>query len=297
LYTCVPHSEETPLICIIGPTGAGKSELAIRMSEDLDGEIVNCDSLQIYKHFDIGTAKVPLRERRGIPHHLIDVLEPQNVFTAGDYSRCAREIVANITSRGKLPIVAGGTGFYLRAFLDGLSPLPPRNAGLRERLHGRPLHRLLRRLDPAAADRIHANDTPKLTRALEVRILTGRPALSQPSPDPLRGYSVRKIGIFPPRAELYSRLDHRTEYMFRNGLVEEVEALLERGVPPGAKPFESLGYRQALDVVRGQMDLAAAIADTQQATRNYAKRQITWFRHQPGIEIWNSVDSAEFTVD
>jgi tRNA dimethylallyltransferase len=267
------------------------------MAEHLDGEIVNCDSLQIYKHFDIGTAKVPLRERRGIPHHLIDVLEPQNVFTAGDYSRRAREIVANITSRGKLPIVAGGTGFYLRAFLDGLSPLPPRDAGLRERLHGRPLHRLLRRLDPAAAGRIHANDTPKLTRALEVRILTGRSALSQPSPDPLRGYSVRMIGIFPPRAELYSRLDHRTEYMFRNGLVEEVEALLERGVPPGAKPFESLGYRQALDVVRGRMDLAAAIADTQQATRNYAKRQITWFRHQPGIEIWTGVDLAEFTVD
>jgi tRNA dimethylallyltransferase len=256
------------------------------MSEELDGEIVNCDSLQIYKGFDIGTAKVPVAERRGIPHHLIDVVEPANVFTAGDYSRRARETVADITARGKMPIVAGGTGFYLRALLDGLSPLPGRNEALRQRLAGRPLHQLLKRLDPAAAERIHSNDTPKLTRALEVRILTGMPAQSQEPPNPLRGYQVRKIGIFPPRQELYARLDARCEWMFGHGLVEEVAGLLARGVPAEAKPFESLGYRQALAVVRGELDLAAAIADTQKATRNYAKRQMTWFRHEPGVEVW-----------
>ncbi len=282
----MPEHISNPLICIVGPTGAGKSELAIRMSEELDGEIVNCDSLQIYKGFDIGTAKVPVAERRGIPHHLIDVVEPANVFTAGDYSRRARETVADITARGKMPIVAGGTGFYLRALLDGLSPLPGRNEALRQRLAGRPLHQLLKRLDPAAAERIHSNDTPKLTRALEVRILTGMPAQSQEPPNPLRGYQVRKIGIFPPRQELYARLDARCEWMFGHGLVEEVAGLLARGVPAEAKPFESLGYRQALAVVRGELDLAAAIADTQKATRNYAKRQMTWFRHEPGVEVW-----------
>jgi tRNA dimethylallyltransferase len=155
-------------------------------------------------------------------------------------------------------------------------------------LQGRRLDRLLRRLDPKAGARIHANDTPKLTRALEVRILTGRPAQAHEPPDPLRGYAVRKIGIFPPRQELYARLDLRSEWMFRNGLIEEVEALLAEGVPLEAKPFESLGYRQALAVVRGQMELSQAIADTQQSTRNYAKRQVTWFRHETDIEVWTS---------
>jgi tRNA dimethylallyltransferase len=256
------------------------------MAEEFDGEIVNCDSLQIYKGFDIGTAKVPLEERRGIPHHLIDVVEPDHVFTAGEYSRQARNVVADITARGKIPIVAGGTGFYLRALLDGLSPLPGRSEELRQRLAGRQLHGLLKRLDPGAAERIHVNDAPKLMRALEVRILTGRPARAQGPPDPLRGYEIRKIGIFPPRQELYKRLDARCEWMFEHGLVEEVRGLLARGVPAEAKPFESLGYRQALAVVRGEIDLTAAIADTQQTTRNYAKRQVTWFRHEPGIEVW-----------
>jgi tRNA dimethylallyltransferase len=282
----VPEHISKPLICIVGPTGAGKSELAIRMAEKLDGEIVNCDSMQIYRGFNIGTAKVPWEERRGIPHHLIDVVEPENVFTAGEYSRRAREIVAEITRRGKVPIVAGGTGFYLRALLDGLSSLPPRSDALRARLDGRPLHQLLKRLDPEAAARIHANDTPKLTRALEVRILTGRPAKKQSPPDPLPGYQVRKIGMLPPRQELYARLDRRTAWMFANGLVEEAEELLRRGVPAEAKPFASLGYRQALAVLRNGMTVAEAISDTQQGTRNYAKRQMTWFRHESGIEEW-----------
>jgi tRNA dimethylallyltransferase len=264
--------------------------MAVRMAESLNGEIVGCDSLQIYKGFDIGTAKLPVPERRGIPHHLIDVAEPQDVFTAGDYSRLARAAIAEIAARGKTPIVAGGTGFYLRALLDGLSPLPPRNDAVRTRLKRakRPLHVLLRRLDPAAAKRIHPNDLPKLTRALEIRIVTGLPGVAQDPPDPLWGYEIRKIGIFPPRGELYARLDRRCCWMFENGLIEEVRTLLARGVPASAKPFESLGYRQALAVLRGEMDLPTAIADTQQATRNYAKRQLTWFRHETGIEVVTS---------
>jgi tRNA dimethylallyltransferase len=274
-----------PLICIVGPTGAGKSDLAIRMSGSLDGEIVNCDSLQIYKGFDIGTAKIPLSERRGIPHHLMDIVEPEQVFTAGDYSRLARRTIAEITARGKVPVVVGGTGFYLRALLSGLSALPGRDELLRARLERRKnLHRLLQRLDPESASRIHANDMPKLMRALEIRILTGKPVRSQDPPDPLTGYEIRKFGIFPPREELYRRLDERCERMFASGLIEEVQALLDRGVPASAKPFESLGYRQTLAYLRGETDLAGAIAETQQFTRNYAKRQMTWFRREPGIQ-------------
>jgi tRNA dimethylallyltransferase len=285
LYTSVLEPDAKPLICIVGPTGAGKSDLAIRMSQSLDGEIVNCDSLEIYKGFDIGTAKTPVAERRGIPHHLIDIVGPEEVFTAGEYSRLARQTIQEISHRGKLPVVVGGTGFYLRALLDGLSPLPVRDEALRERLSGRNnLHRLLERLDPESASRIHSNDTPKLTRALEIRILTGRPVRSQDAPDPLRGYAVRKIGVFPPREELYRKLDSRCEWMFQNGLIAEVQGLLASGVPPTAKPFESIGYRQTLAYLHGDMDLDQAIAETQQLTRNYAKRQMTWFRREPEIE-------------
>jgi tRNA dimethylallyltransferase len=289
LYTSVLEPDLKPLICIVGPTGAGKSELAIRMSESLDGEIVNCDSLQIYKGFDIGTAKTPVTERRGIPHHLFDIVEPEAVFTAGDYSRLARCTIAEIASRGKVPVVTGGTGFYLRALLNGLSPLPGRDERLRERLakraaNGGSLHRLLQHLDPESAERIHPNDVPKLTRALEIRILTGQPVGAQDPPDPLRGYTIRKIAVFPVREELYRRLDLRCVWMFENGLIEEVKGLLAKGVPETAKAFESLGYRQALAHLRGELSLVEAIAESQQLTRNYAKRQMTWFRREPGIE-------------
>jgi tRNA dimethylallyltransferase len=180
-----------------------------------------------------------------------------------------------------------GSERALKALLDGLSPLPGRSDELRERLNRteRPLHELLKRLDRAASQRIHPNDTPKLTRALEVRLLTGRPSVAQVPPDPLRGYAIRKLAIFPPRNELYAKLDRRCCWMFENGLVEEVRGLLAGGVPESAKPFESLGYRQALGFLRDEMDLAAAIADTQQSTRNYAKRQLTWFRHETGVEV------------
>lgn len=289
LYNAVKQENIRPLIAVVGPTGAGKSELGIRIAESLDGEIVNCDSLQIYKYFDIGTAKVAPAEQRGIPHHLMDVAEPEEVFTAGDYGRLARAAVAEIAGRGKTPVVVGGTGFYLRALLDGLPALPGRDDGLRaelaERERKRPgsLHKLLGRLDKESAERIHERDVPKTMRALEIRLLTGHPRNAQTPADPLLGFAVRKLGLFPPRAELYERLDRRAAWMFDNGLVEEVEGLLARGVPESAKPFEALGYRQALAVVKGLANRVDALADMQQATRRYAKRQMTWFRHEPGV--------------
>ncbi|MDQ6678568.1 MAG: tRNA (adenosine(37)-N6)-dimethylallyltransferase MiaA [Acidobacteriota bacterium] len=275
-----------PLVAVVGPTGSGKSELGLRIAEYYDGEIVNCDSMQIYSGFDIGTAKVPLEERRGIPHHLIDCAAPDQVFSAGDYARAAALAICEISGRGKLPVLVGGTGFYLRALLEGLPDLPPRSEPLRRALARRGPDRLLRmlqRLDAGAARRIHANDIGRVTRALEIRLLTGKPAPARASGSGLPGFRVRKIGLFPPREELYAALDRRTKRMFGEGLLEEVQGILARGVPPHAKPFEAVGYRQALAVVLGRITVADAVAQAQQATRNYAKRQITWFRHDPTL--------------
>jgi tRNA dimethylallyltransferase len=293
------------LIAVAGPTASGKSELALRISEVFDGEIVNCDSLQVYRSFDIGTAKLPAGERRGIPHHLIDILEPDEVFTAGEFARRARIVVKEIAARGRLPVLAGGTGFYLRALIDGLSPGPQRDQPLRERLAAREarrpgaLHRLLRRFDGATAARIHPNDIPKTMRAVEICLLSRRPAsevLAQ-ARDALTGFRVLKIGLFPPRAELYDRIELRTRRMFQQGLIEEVEGLLARDVSPQAKPFESLGYRQALAVVRGELSVDEAIADTALRTRQYAKRQMTWFRREPGLHMVNGFGDRQEDVE
>jgi len=272
------------LVVIAGPTGSGKSALALRLAEEFHGEIVNCDSMQLYKGFDIGTAKLPVCERRSIPHHMIDVLEADQVYSAGDYARDARALIAGISARGRLPIVTGGTGFYLRALLEGLPQLPPRDEALREKLAAREatrpgsLHRLLSRLEPAAARRIHVRDAQKTIRALEVRILT-RSALPPSSESaPLEGYTVVRIGLDPDRSKLYGILDARTCEMFRCGLIEEVRALLASGLTGNEKPFESLGYKQALACIRGSMTIEEAIASTQIETRQYAKRQWTWFR-------------------
>ena len=276
-----------PLIVIAGPTGSGKSELAMRVAEELGGEVVSCDSVQVYRHFDIGSAKLPLAERRGIPHHLIDVLEPGAVFTAGEYARVARPILHEISARGHVPLVVGGTGFYLRALLDGLAPAPGGDEGLRTRLLAREqrrpgsLHRVLSRLEPAAAQRMHANNVQRTVRALELFLLSDTCARSPA--DPLTGFQIRKIGLGPPRAELYRRLDLRLERMFHQGLIEEVRTLISRGVPPTAKPFESLGYKQALEFIQGGASFDEALAAAKLATRHYAKRQLTWFRREPGM--------------
>jgi len=284
-------TNQVQLPIVLGPTGSGKSELAIHIALAVSGEVVNCDSLQIYRRFDIGTAKLPLAERRGVPHHLIDIVDPADVFTAGAYAQTARAILSQIAQRGHVPIVVGGTGFYLRALLDGLFPGPTRDQPLRDRLDrretGRPgsLHRLLSRLDPQAAARIHSNDRPKLIRALEVRLLRGKPIseMFQEGRDPLTGFRPVKIGLSPPRDLLYERLNARAVRIFHSGLIEEVRAILASGVPPDAKPFESLGYSQALDVLQGRLTEQEAIASTQQQTRRYAKRQTTWFRKEHGV--------------
>jgi tRNA dimethylallyltransferase len=282
-----------PLLIVVGPTGSGKSELALRLAERLNGEIVNCDSLQIYRGFNIATAKLTLEERRNIPHHLIDIADPREVFTAGEYARRARAALYAIVERRRVPIVAGGTGFYLRALLDGLFPGPSRDEALRAKLAAREqrrpggLHRILTRLDPAAASRIHVNDVNKTVRALEVSLLERRPMteLFTQGRDPLKGFKLIKIGLNPPRKALYERLDERVVRMFDQGLPGEVRDLLTSGIPVDAKPFESLGYKQALQMVRGQIEMAEAIATTQMETRRYAKRQMTWFRRETGI-VW-----------
>ena len=281
------------MVAVAGPTGSGKSELALRLAERFGGEIINCDSVQVFKYFNIGTAKLPETEWRGIPHHLIDALEPNQVFTAGDFAKVARVVLHEITGRGHLPVVVGGTGFYLRALVEGLAAGPARDAGLRDRLGAketrRPgtLHRLLRRFDPATAARLHPNDVPKTMRALEICLMARRPATEvfAGGRDALTGYRVLKIGLFPDREKLVDRLEARVEAMFARGLVAEAEAILARGVAAEAKPFESIGYKQALQVVRGALSVKDAIFYSKRDTRQYAKRQMTWFRQEPGLEV------------
>jgi len=280
-----------PLPVVVGPTGSGKSDLAIHIALTVGGEIVNCDSLQVYRGFDIGTAKVPAAERQGIPHHLIDIIGQDQLFTAGDYARVATSALRQIAERGRIPIVAGGTGFYLRALLDGLFPGPSRDETLRTRLEDREatrsgsLHRILKRLDPPAAARIHPNDKNKTMRALEVRLIEGRSlsSLFERGRAPLSGFGPIKLGLDPPRELLYARLNARASAIFERGLVDEVRQLLEAGVSRGAKPFESLGYKQALQVLEGSLTIEQALESTQLATRRYAKRQITWFRKENGV--------------
>jgi tRNA dimethylallyltransferase len=288
-----------PLVAIVGPTGSGKSDLAVRVAEEFGGEVVNCDSIQLYRYLDIGSAKLPPSERRGIPHHLIDVLDPDEIFTAGEYARRGRAILADITRRGRLPVVAGGTGFYLRALLEGLFRGPTRDEALRARLTEREarrpgsLHRLLRRFDRAAAKRIHEKDVPKVVRALEVCLLTRRPMteLFRDGRDALEGYRTFKAGLFPGRDQLAARLNERCAGMFDTGIVEEVRGILARGFPANAKSLESLGYRQALQVIQGQLTVKEAIFYAQRDTRRYAKRQMTWFRAERGLTIYGSFGS------
>jgi tRNA dimethylallyltransferase len=284
------------LVVILGPTASGKSALAVSLAQQFTGEIVSCDSVAVYRHFEIGTAK-PTREQRAlVPHHLLDIAEAHQPFTAGDYARQARTVVASIACRGRLPIVVGGTGLYLRALLEGLFPGPQRSEELRKRLRERTttrganyLHRVLSRLDPASAAKIHANDTPKLIRAIEV-CLASRTKMSelwqQKGRDPLPGFCVLRIGLNPGREQLYERINRRARQMFDDGLVEEAKSLIERyGNGKNVMALDSLGYRQAAQVLRGELARDQAIAAAQQGHRNYAKRQMTWFRREPEV-VW-----------
>ena len=290
--TPLPQKSAAPIeplvVLILGPTGSGKTTLSLALGEELNGEIVSCDSVAVYRGMDLGTAKPTPEERARLPHHLIDIADPDQAFTAGDYSRLARTALAEITARNHLPIVTGGTGLYLRALTEGLFIGPARSQDLRERLgrshqrHGTAwLHRMLTRVDPATAARIHANDTPKLIRAIEVCLGARKPMSEVLSRDPLTGYRLLRIGLNPPRQQLYVRINQRCAAMFAAGVIDETLALLTRYGP--VKALDSLGYRQACCAVQGLWSKEAALEKAQQGHRNYAKRQLTWFRREPEV--------------
>jgi tRNA dimethylallyltransferase len=286
---------EPLLVVILGPTASGKTALSLALAKQVPGEIVNCDSVAMYREFDIGTAKPSLAERAQAPHHLFDCVDPTQDVTAGEYARQARLVLSEIKSRQHLPIVGGGTGLYLRALLDGLFAGPARSEELRERLRERAasrgsayLHRILIRLDPATAEKIHPNDAPKLIRAIEV-CLASRQKMSdlwQQGRDPLQGFRILRLGLDPQRAALYKRINSRAAQMFDQGLVEETKMLLDK-YGDRARPLASLGYKQATQFLRGELTLGHAIQSAQQGHRNYAKRQMTWFRREPDVTWLN----------
>jgi tRNA dimethylallyltransferase len=282
---------EPLLVAILGPTGCGKTALSLKIAEAFKGEIVNCDSVAIYRDFVIGTAKPTAEELARAPHHLFDEVDPRSYTTAGEYTRKARTVLQEISERGVLPIVVGGTGLYLRALLDGLFPGPERSEEIRERLRARAqsrgsryLHRILFRLDRVIAEKIHANDVPKMIRAIEVCLAARRPMSQQweQGRDPLRGFRILRIGLDPPRAELYERINRRVCAMFDEGLVHETEQLLAR-YGESAGPLASIGYRQVAQLLRNELTPAEALSAVQQAHRNYSKRQMTWFRREPHV--------------
>ena len=275
------------LIILAGPTASGKTSLSLHLAERLNGEIISCDSVAVYRDMEIGTAKPDKADRERIAHHLIDVVDPTEHYTAGDYSRTGRAALGEIVERGRTPIVTGGTGLYLRALIDGLFVGPQRSESLRERLklsdkkHGRGwLYKILMRLDPKSAERIHPNDKPKLIRALEVCIAARQPMSHawEQGREALKGFRILRIGLEPDRDYLYQRINKRAAAMFQNGLVEETRMLLEKY--GDQQPFDSLGYKQARALLRGDYRELDAISLAQQGHRNYAKRQLTWFRRE-----------------
>jgi len=301
-----PKLDREPLVVVVlGPTASGKTALALGIARRFCGEIVNCDSVAMYREFEIGTAKPSAAERAEVPHHLFDCVDPLSDVTAGEYARQARQALREIVlretdlseneQRRHLPIVSGGTGLYLRALVEGLFPGPQRSEELRNKLRGRAeergtehLHRILRRLDAAAAKRIHAHDVPKVIRAIEVCLASRRPyrrtmtELWRQGREPLRGFRILRLGLNPEREALYARINRRAAKMFDQGLIAETERLLaEYG--DQARPLASLGYKQAAQFLRGELDRESALAAAQQAHRNYAKRQITWFRREPDV--------------
>jgi tRNA dimethylallyltransferase len=286
-----PRVTEPLLAVLLGPTASGKTALSLWLAQRLNGEIVSCDSVAVYCEFEIGTAKPSREERRLVPHHLIDVVAPGGLITAGDYARMARQSLADISSRGRIPIVVGGTGLYLRALLEGLFAGPPRSEDLRERLRQRAalrgpenLHRVLRRLDPQAATAIHPHDVAKVIRAIEI-CMSARQKMTElwrQGRDPLRGFRILRIGLDPEREALYQRINERARSMFLHGLLEETRVLRER-YGDSARPLSSLGYKQAGQHLSGELSLDQAIAAAQQGHRNYAKRQMTWFRREPDV--------------
>jgi tRNA dimethylallyltransferase len=284
---------EPLLVVVLGPTASGKTAISLRLAERFHGEIVNCDSVAMYREFEIGTAKPSAEERSRAPHHLLDFVDPGDFVTAGNYARMARKVLTEIKARGNLPIVVGGTGLYLRALVEGLFSGPERSEELRERLREQAaekpvgyLHRVLRHLDGEAAARIHSNDTPKLIRAIEVCLASRRrmTEMWKRGRERLEGFRILRIGLNPDRAQLYERINQRAERMFEAGLVEETQRLLAKYGDAG-RPLGSLGYKQAVQLLRREIDRATALQAAQQAHRNYAKRQMTWFRREAEV-VW-----------
>jgi len=282
------------VLAVLGPTACGKSALGLALAERHDGEIINCDSTAVYRGFDIGTDKVPPGEQRGIPHHLIDIADPTEVYTAAQYARDANRVIRDIHARGKLPILVGGTGFYYRALTRGLFPGPGADEALRERLARvadrkgpERLHRMLRHVDPDSADRIMPRDRKRLVRALEVYFSTGRPLTAHfdQTRSPVADCDVVAIGLKIPAPLTAERVTRRVDQQFARGIVDEVQGLLARGVPRGARPFGGLVYRQVIDMLAGLRDEGATRALVARENRRYARRQLIWFRKEPNL-IW-----------
>ncbi len=281
-----------PLVVIVGPTASGKSALGITLADAFGGDVVVCDSTQVYRRFNIGTAKVPPAGQRGVPHHLVDLVEPHEIFTAGEYRKRAIAVLEDLRRRGRLPVITAGTGLYLRALLEGLSDAPARSEELRARLRLREsrhkpgyLHKLLRRLDSQAAARIAPADTPKLIRAIEVCLLARKPIseIHRAARPRLEGFTVIKIGLQPARVALYERIERRVVEMLEAGWLDEVKQLLATGIEPTAKPFQFIGYRELAAHLAGWYPLAKTVETIQRNTRRYAKRQFTWFRREPDV--------------
>ena len=282
------------IIAIVGPTASGKSDLGIEVALRLGGEIINCDSVQVYQQIEIATAKVPFNKRHGIPHHLIDFVSPELTFTAADWARAAIQMIDEIEARGHVAIFVGGTGFYLRALRLPFFPSPVTDESLRQRLtkirerHGpERLHRILRKFDSVEADKLNARDWPRVQRAIEFYLQTGERISAErplrPAPPELTT-RLRILALSPPREELYARINRRTEQHFAAGLVDEVTRLLDQGVPAHSSALGAHGYRRVVECLRGDRSLASAIEQTKLDVRHYAKRQLTWFRREPGVE-------------
>ena len=295
--SATPHS---PAIAVVGPTASGKTALGMALAERFRGEIVSCDALQVYRHMDVGTAKPSAGDRERIAHHMLDLREPCQDFTAGDYQRMGREALKAIRARGNVPVVVGGTGFYLRVLTEGLFEGPGRSEELRARLRRivarrgpQCIHSALHRVDPESANRLAPADAERNIRAYEIYLQSGRTMTWwQGLPkDTLTGFRWLKLSIRRPRTDLYARIDRRVEEMFRQGFVEEVRALME-GYPRDCHAFKAIGYRQIAAHLEGKCTMEQAIEDTRRESRRYAKRQLTWFRADPEI-VWLDAAAGE----